>query len=312
MLARALAVELHELHRNDDVAAALDARENFAGKPAGNGVGFTQNKGSLNCHNGRWLRAAGKRGLHRESARMLRFSRLVRVAETGSTNDDVARILGEPQARGLVLTADYQRSGAGRRGRSWVAPAGSALLCTIAPPDPLPSSDLWMVPFWAALVTKDALASLGAACMLQWPNDVLIGAHKVAGILCISRVNGESAWVGCGIGINVVRPQDESAFAGLESPPAFVEDAANANVDRMLDALIASAESAYPLLRDPQSVARAWEHAAELPRPYRVLRDNEAAPFECTALRLSSDGSLVVEREGREELVTLADARVLR
>ncbi|HET7815119.1 MAG TPA: hypothetical protein VFL13_12185, partial [Candidatus Baltobacteraceae bacterium] len=103
---------------------------------------------------------------------MHRFSRLVRVAETGSTNDDVARILGEPEARGLVLTAGFQHHGAGRRGRTWVAPAGSALLCTIAPPDPLPSAHLWMVPFWAALVTKDALAALGAACALQWPNDV--------------------------------------------------------------------------------------------------------------------------------------------
>lgn len=243
---------------------------------------------------------------------MHRFSRLVRIPETGSTNDDVARILGEPQARGLVLTADFQHSGAGRRGRSWVAPAGSALLCTIAPPDPLPSADLWMVPFWAALVTKDALASLGAACMLQWPNDILIGAHKVAGILCISRVNGEAAWVGCGIGINVVRPNDEAAFTGLESPPAFVSDRANATVDHMLEALIASAESAYPLLRDPEAVARAWEHAAELPRPYRILRDNETAPFDCTALRLSADGSLIIDRAGSEEPVTLADARVLR
>lgn len=312
MFARALAVELHELHRNDDVAAAFDARDDFAGKAAGNSVRFAQNKGSLNCHNGRWLRAAGKRGLHRETAHMHRFSRLVRVAETGSTNDDVARILGEPDARGLVLTAGFQHNGAGRRGRSWVAPAGSALLCTIAPPDPVASADLWMVPFWAALVTKDALNALGAACMLQWPNDVLIGAKKVAGILCISRVNGESAWVGCGIGINVVRPQNESVFEGLESPPAFVDDVANATVDGMLDALIASAESAYPLLQDPAGVASAWQHAAGLPRAYRVLRDNEAAPFECTALRLSSDGSLVVARGGREELVTLADARALR
>jgi biotin-(acetyl-CoA carboxylase) ligase len=50
------------------------------------------------------------------------------LAETGSTNDDAARLLGEPEGAGLVLVSDFQHTGRGRRSRAWVAPGGGAAL----------------------------------------------------------------------------------------------------------------------------------------------------------------------------------------
>ncbi len=138
---------------------------------------------------------------------MSHFTRIERTPATGSTNEDVARILGEEQARGLVVVAAYQERGAGRRGRAWIAPPNTALLCTMALPEPLAAGSLWSVPFWAALVTHRALQTLGVATTLQWPNDVLVtDGRKISGILCISRVSGNDAWAACGIGINVIDP----------------------------------------------------------------------------------------------------------
>src|SRR5579884_617535 len=153
-----------------------------------------------------------------------RFDRISHVAVTGSTNDDMARMLGEERARGLTLVADYQEQGAGRKGRAWLAPPGTALLCTVGLPDALPAADLWAVPFWTALVVRDALHQLGARVRLQWPNDVLLEERKVCGILCISRVTGEYAWAGCGIGVNVRRPEDPRAIADIQPPPAYLSD----------------------------------------------------------------------------------------
>lgn len=243
-----------------------------------------------------------------------RFTRISRVAVTGSTNEDMARILGEEQARGLTLVADFQEQGAGRKGRSWVAPPGSALLCTIGLPDPLPTADLWAVPFWIALAVRTALAGLGAPTRLQWPNDVLLGEQKVAGILCISRVTGEYAWAGCGVGINVRRPEDAAAIAAIAPPPAFLSDALP-DIDReaVLQALLRCAGERLDELHSPARIAHEWENAANLPGArYRILLDGEREPFEATALRLSTGGALLVDHDGAQREITLADARVLR
>ena len=222
-------------------------------------------------------------------------------------------MLGEPNSRGLVLAAGYQRRGAGRRGRAWIAPPGSALLCTAALPDPLPSSVLWAVPFWAALAVRGALDAAGVETILQWPNDVLANGRKIAGILCISRVAGERAWAGCGIGINVVRPANAEAFAQVEPPPAFANDFAPVDLDRMLDELLTQLDAKYGLLDSPERIVHEWQQAAGVPgMTYRIKRDNEPAPFEGTALRLLPDGSLLVDRGGDHIAVNLADARVLR
>ena len=244
---------------------------------------------------------------------MSRFSRISRVAVTGSTNDDVAQILGEERARGLTLVADFQERGAGRKGRSWIAPPGTALLCTIALPDPVPTADLWIVPFWIALVVRAAIAELAIDTNLQWPNDVLMDGRKVAGILCVSRVTGDYAWVGCGVGVNVHRPNDDVTLAQIQPPPAFLSDRANVDRSTLLQALLGQADAMYDGLSSPLNVARAWEAGANIPgERYRVLIDGETQPFEASALRLLSGGALLVDHNGALREISLADARVLR
>lgn len=245
---------------------------------------------------------------------MSRFTRISRVAATGSTNDDMAAMLGEERARGLVIVADYQERGAGRKGRSWIAPPQSALLCTIGLPDPLPASDLWMVPFWTALAVRGGLRSIGAHVALQWPNDVLLQGRKIAGILCVSRVTGAYAWAGCGIGLNVRRPSDAAAIAQISPPPAYVSDVVpNADRDAVLDAILQCADAQYDVLESPARIIREWEAAAGLPGAhYRILLDGTEQPFEATALRLSTGGALIVDHDGAQREITLADARVLR
>ena len=100
----------------------------------------------------------------RERLAGLRFGRLNYARETGSTNDDAAQLLGDQAAAGSILVAEYQRHGRGRRGRRWIAPAGSALLFTAILPEPIAATALWVVPFWCALAVADGIeAALGVS-----------------------------------------------------------------------------------------------------------------------------------------------------
>lgn len=236
-------------------------------------------------------------------------------SETDSTNDDAVPLLGLPEHAGLVLWADFQRAGHGRRARNWVAPPGSSLLVTTLLPRAVASEHLWAVPFWTALGVADGIeAATGLRVALQWPNDLLLDGRKCCGILCVSRVIGERAWVGCGTGINVVRPSDDADLAAIEPPPAFLSDHAP-GVDRrsVLDAMLNAYTGLLGELDRPDAIAQAWERRASLDGTrYRILLDGEPEPFDATARRLGPDGALIVERDGMEQRIALADARVLR
>ncbi|MDE2570916.1 MAG: biotin--[acetyl-CoA-carboxylase] ligase [bacterium] len=241
--------------------------------------------------------------------------RIERVDETGSTNDDITPRLGAAEA-GLVLVTDLQTAGRGRRaGRSWVAPRGSGLLFTAALPRPIAPHALWCVTFWASLAIRDAVRrTCGVAPSLIWPNDLLIEGRKVCGILCVSRIEGERAWIAVGSGLNVHRPRDGGALAEISPPPAFLSDLdPGADRGRLLDAILGAYAARLAELDDPHGVARRWEREAGLDgTPYQVVPDGETAPRSVIARRISYPGSLVVEQDGVERTVTLADVRLLR
>ncbi len=244
--------------------------------------------------------------------------RVERVAETGSTNDDAARLLGDPASGGLVLCADHQRDGYGRRGRAWHAEPGTALLFTAILPRKVASDALWAATFWTALAVADGIeAATGVHVALQWPNDLLMDGRKCCGILCASRIAGDDAWVASGVGINVVRPAHSAALATIVPPPAFLADVAKTctanSRDAILYAILAAFETSLAALDDPYAIARAWERRAALAGThYRILEDGADEPLDTTALRIGHVGSLVIDDNGTERAISLADARVVR
>ncbi|HTL87246.1 MAG TPA: biotin--[acetyl-CoA-carboxylase] ligase [Acidimicrobiia bacterium] len=103
---------------------------------------------------------------------------------------------GAPE--GLVAVADEQTAGRGRLGRAWVAPPGAALLVSVLLRPTLAAGELHLVTLATALAALDALPASGAR--LKWPNDLVIGDRKLAGIL--AEVDGHGAVV-VGMGLNV-------------------------------------------------------------------------------------------------------------
>ena len=241
-----------------------------------------------------------------------RFSRIRYLARTESTNRDASALLGEPGSGGLTIVAGFQHAGAGRKGRAWIAPPGSALLFTTILPEPLPSTALWLVPFWSACVVWGALAELGVNTCAQWPNDLLLGDRKLAGMLAVSRVAGDRAFVGCGIGINLRRYPN--AEREVSPPPAFCDDIRPLEAPQLLAAILRSADAMLDAFERPAALLRRWERIAEIPgKRYRLLPEGESEPFEARALALETGGALRVERsDGSIVVVGLGDVRALR
>jgi BirA family transcriptional regulator, biotin operon repressor / biotin---[acetyl-CoA-carboxylase] ligase len=151
---------------------------------------------------------------------------------TTSTNDRARELAQGGAPHGTLVTAGAQSAGRGRQGRTWSAPAGSALLLSLVLRDP---------PALLPLVAGVAVAEVaGADACVKWPNDVLVDGRKVAGILAEGRP--QDGWAVLGIGINVaVRvedlPPELHATAGtLGLTPADVEP----TLARLLDALQAA------------------------------------------------------------------------
>ena len=250
----------------------------------------------------------------REALAGTRFADVRAVRETASTNDDAAALLGDPQAAGATLVAEFQTAGRGRKtGRSWLAPAGSALLFTAILPEPVATAALWAVPFWTALAVADGVEeACGIRLDLRWPNDLDLGARKAGGILCISRVLGAEAFAACGVGLNVRRP-DEAEIAAIEPPPAYLSDLApRVEREAVLAGILGAMDGLLDVLAWPADVGRAWEERAALRgRPYRLRLDADGSVIAGSALRLDPEGGLVLLADGRERVVHLADARVL-
>ncbi len=118
---------------------------------------------------------------------------------TGSTNDDVREAARAGATAGLVIGAERQQAGRGRRGAAWVCPPGEGLAFSVLL-RPSEKKALWpRLSLAAGLAVAEGLDRHGVSSEVKWPNDVWIGGKKIAGIL----VEAGDNFVVVGIGINV-------------------------------------------------------------------------------------------------------------
>jgi len=188
------------------------------------------------------------------------------VGRTGSTNADLLEraLGGEPE--GVVLAAEEQSAGRGRRGRTWVAPPRSALTFSLlVRPAAVPPARRGWLPLLTGVAVAAAVTSVaGLPVTLKWPNDVLAdagtgagtdadagagaGAAKLAGIL--AEAAGDAIVVG--VGLNVSAGPAELPPPGPGALPATslrVAGAAVADREPLLLAILDGFERRYQAWR---------------------------------------------------------------
>lgn len=139
------------------------------------------------------------------------LTRLDVVDVTGSTNADLlARHGSGEDIAGAALLAEHQSAGRGRNGRSWSAPPRSQIALSIGvDATGVPPSAWGWLPLLTGVALVDAIRrTTGIRPGLKWPNDVLVGDHKLAGIL--AEVAAPDPVIVVGLGLNVTLTLDEA------------------------------------------------------------------------------------------------------
>jgi BirA family biotin operon repressor/biotin-[acetyl-CoA-carboxylase] ligase len=213
-------------------------------------------------------------------ARALTTQRLGRnyvlLASCGSTNDEVAARAAVGAEEGLLVAADEQTHGRGRRGRVWHAPPGDSLCFSLLLRPVLAAERASPLTLAAGSAMARGLARLGFCPMLKWPNDLLLdsgeGPRKVAGILAeMVSQRGQVRHLVLGLGINV-NTREFAAELGCRATSLAL--ARGERLDR-LPVMIAFLDAFEPLYDEfvahgPAAALEAWRCFARFGQHCRV------------------------------------------
>ncbi len=143
------------------------------------------------------------------------------VATTSSTNSDLLREArgGHAFTRPVLLAAEIQTAGRGRLGRTWHSAPGASLTVSYALRVARRLAELEGISLVCGLAVRDALLKHGVRAELKWPNDVLVDARKLAGILVEAHALASSTIVIVGIGINVLPGSSDRAGGDRRALP---------------------------------------------------------------------------------------------
>ena len=243
-----------------------------------------------------------------------RIGRRIHAYEmTDSTMDIAHRLAGGGEPDGSLVVAEGQTKGRGRLSRSWISPKGKGIYTSVVLRPTVQLSQVPLITLMAAVAVARAIqAETGLEAGIKWPNDVLIGAKKVAGILTelnaeLNRVN----YVVLGIGINVNAPK--STLPGHAT--SLLEELGR-RVDRLALArtLFAHLDQLYVefLAGRFESIVDQWRSFAHfLGRPIRVVAHGRTVDGQ--ALGVDPNGTLIVRNDaGLIEPVSAGDVLVVR
>jgi len=233
----------------------------------------------------------------------------IRVLELGKVNSTNSYLLerSEEFKSGFTVFSTEQISGRGRLGRDWVGVPGKSLAvsCLVEPP-PDGVAPTWL-PLLAGLSAHTTVEALGAIdVMVKWPNDLIVGRRKLAGILVEGATDGRFV---VGMGMNVSLTVDSHPVASsisLGELDCTISDVSAQVVEPWVKALLASLDEA--LVFPASTVNAHWRALVEshLDTIGRTVRVQSSSTEEITGIAqgLSQDGGLVLSlQEPGEEIV---------
>lgn len=152
--------------------------------------------------------------------RLSPFFSLVPYERIDSTNEEAKRLAATGAAAGTLVWAREQLAGRGRRSRGWASPPGNLYVSLLLRPA-CPPSHACQLTFVAAVAlaeTVSALLPAGAAVTLKWPNDVLVDAAKVSGILLEAGAAADRLvdWLVIGVGVNLASHPGETPYPATD------------------------------------------------------------------------------------------------
>ncbi|HWC31663.1 MAG TPA: biotin--[acetyl-CoA-carboxylase] ligase [Actinomycetota bacterium] len=233
---------------------------------------------------------------------------------TRSTNADAVALAERGAPEWTLVAAGEQTAGRGRLGRSWASAPGKALLFSVVFRPPLE-------PARAAIVSHLAAAVMAEACgppravRTKWPNDLVVGERKLAGVLPEAKVVGGALdYLVVGVGVNVSMDRDDFPPDVRDTATSLALEGLEADADALLTRFLVSFRAAYRPIDPafPQHAAAEYAAAcATLRRPVRA-RTIDGDVVEGVATRITDSGALVVRTDDGERDVAFGEVEHLR
>jgi BirA family biotin operon repressor/biotin-[acetyl-CoA-carboxylase] ligase len=195
-------------------------------------------------------------------------------------------------ALGTIVLADRQFAGQGRHGHGWHSEPANGIYCTIVlEPTPLLTLAL-------GVATVDAIAqATGIVCDLRWPNDLMLGGRKVAGILV--QLAGGAAISGIGINVNHTKFPE-----GLEATSLSLHAGRPISREDILVRLFPAIDAIVQ--EDAETILRVFAHASSYAAGRRVTVDQPGGAITGTTAGLNPEGYLIVRRDDGTDTLILA------
>jgi len=229
-------------------------------------------------------------------------------ASVPSTMDLAAAHARDGAQHGVVVVADEQTAGRGRRGTNWASPPGAGLYFSlVARPSPDSSDGLSLMTLAAGVGVRDGIvAATGLAPDLKWPNDLIVGKRKLAGILAEGLAIGTpDQAVIIGVGVNV---QPAAYPADVAERATSIEGELGRPIDRgeLLAAVLISLWDRLALLpKSPGDILQAWRCASPNAIGTRVDWDGR----DGVTAGVDESGALLVTSAGRTERIIAGELR---
>lgn len=219
---------------------------------------------------------------------------------TDSTNRDIKELARNGAPEGVVVCADLQTAGRGRRGRSWVSEKGDSLLFSLLlRPGILPDKASQITLLMALAVTKVLREEYGLDAKIKWPNDIVVGGKKVCGILTELYPDTDGGYfviVGCGI--NVGQKSFSKELRDMATS-MVLEKGTRLQTDELLKNILGEFEQYYKGFLPGQNLAGVIQEYNEwlVSRNREVCVLDPKGDFIGISEGINENGELLVQKE---------------
>jgi BirA family transcriptional regulator, biotin operon repressor / biotin---[acetyl-CoA-carboxylase] ligase len=235
--------------------------------------------------------------------------RVEETSEIDSTNEACRQRALQGESAGLVIRADLQTKGRGRRGRDWVSPKGNLYTSILLQPA-RPAGEIATLGFVAVLALGDAVQAIlppTTQVSHKWPNDLLLNGRKVSGILLETQtMPGAAPFVILGMGVNILSHPADTPYPVTD---LLANGAALISPRELLDRLLAAFAPAYAAWERGgfAAIEPAWRRrAVGIGQPIEVRL--QSGSLHGTFRDLDSDGALrLALPEGGERRISAGD-----
>jgi len=236
------------------------------------------------------------------------------VFDTIDSTNACARTLGDAgTAEGAVVVADFQTSGRGRLGRTWIAEPGESLLLSVLLRPRVSIANAGLLTLFASVGIARAIERhIDEPVECKWPNDLLVRGKKFCGILLenlFQKTEVSYAVIGAGINVNQKKFPAEIASRGTS---LAIETGRTFDRKKLLQAVLTELDTLYPPVQegDFDAIVPEWiKRCTMFGKPVTVEQDNHT--MSGIARRLNHDAGLVIETGTGLQTVYAGDVSVV-